>query len=148
MSYHGHPVVDMDTHIREYDDLDRTYKEYIDPGYREAYGQLSQAVASRREAGESTALFMHPRAIVEPSDESRPLGVYDAFGVDVDRPRHQPESRGPKKEPISRNVHWDPSIRLTDMDRAGVDASVMFPSHAASFCTLRDVGFESALHHA
>jgi predicted TIM-barrel fold metal-dependent hydrolase len=34
------------------------------------------------------------------------------------------------------------------MDQAMIDTSVMFPSHAASYCTLREVGFESALHRA
>ena len=34
------------------------------------------------------------------------------------------------------------------MDKAGIDMSVIFPSHATSYVTLRDVGFESALQHA
>lgn len=45
-------------------------------------------------------------------------------------------------------MNWDPVIRLKDMDAAGIDSSVIFPSHAASYCVLRDVGFESALHRA
>jgi hypothetical protein len=149
MSVNGHTVVDMDSHIREYADVDRTYRAYIDPAYGEPFERLSQAVAQRRAAGLSTALFMDPQAIIEPSDESRPLGVYDTFGVVDKRPeRHQAESRGPRREPIPREVHWDPSLRLRDMDRAQIDVSIMFPSHAASYCTLRDVGFETALHQA
>lgn len=150
MAYNGQTVVDMDSHVREYEDLDRTYRAYIDPEYREAFEGLSLAVARRRDAGLSTALFMNPMAIVEPTDESRPLGVHDSFeaGPERSRPPTKAEARGPDREPIRREVHWDPQVRLTDMDRADIDISVMFPSHAASFCALRDVGFEGALHRA
>ncbi len=150
MSVGGSPVVDMDSHIREYADLDRTYREYIDPAYREPYERLSTAVARRREAGLPTALFMDPQAIIEPANELRPLGVYDTFGLEPERnrPRHQPESRGADRERIPVEVHWDPEVRLAGMDRARIDISVIFPSHAASYCALRDVGFESALHRA
>jgi predicted TIM-barrel fold metal-dependent hydrolase len=34
------------------------------------------------------------------------------------------------------------------MDTAGIDVGIQFPSHSPSFCTLHDVGFESALHRA
>ena len=98
MSVNGHIVVDMDSHVREYADVDRTYTEYIEPAYREAFGKLSRAVAGRREAGRSTALFMHPEAIIVPSDESRPLGVYDTFGQVEETPRdatrHEPAGDG------------------------------------------------------
>src|SRR5262244_1287310 len=79
MSFNGYTVVDADSHIREYIDVDRTYREHIDPEYREPFEKLSAAVAKRREAGQSTDLFMGPNAIIEPSDEWRPLGVYDNF---------------------------------------------------------------------
>jgi hypothetical protein len=46
MSYNGHLVIDMDSHIRQYWDLDRTYKEYMDPKYRETYRQFSEAANS------------------------------------------------------------------------------------------------------
>jgi len=72
MSSDGYRVIDTDSHIREYVDVDRMYGPYIDPEYRESYGRLSLAVAKRREAGRPTALFMHPEAIIETSDESRP----------------------------------------------------------------------------
>ena len=44
MSYNGHLVIDADCHIREYADLDRTFRDNIDPRYREAYERLSEAV--------------------------------------------------------------------------------------------------------
>src|SRR4026208_2208459 len=140
MSYNGLTVIDADSHIREYVDVDRTYREYFDAKYRAAFEQLSRAVAKRRDAGLPTDLFMHPQAIIEPSDEYRPLGVYDTFGVE--RPTVARVNRG---NGIPQAVNWDPAIRLKDMDEAGIDSSVIFPSHAASYCILRDVGFESAL---
>jgi uncharacterized protein len=151
MAVHGHPVIDMDSHLREYADIDRTYADYIDPAYREPFQRLSRAVAKRREAGLPTQLFMHPQAVIEPSNESRPLGAYDTFGVvdeERNRTRHQEAARDPSKPPIPSAVHWDPAIRLEHMDRAHIDISLMFPSSATSYCTLRDVGFESALHSA
>ncbi len=150
MSLNGHIVVDMDSHIREYEDVDRTYGPYIDPKYRASFEQLSQAVAQRREAGRPTALFMHPEAIIVPSDAPRPLGVSDTFGVNqtrrVSTKAEERTDRG--REPVPREVHWDPGIRLKDMDRAGVDVSLIFPSHSPSYSALRDVGLEFALHQA
>jgi len=147
----GHVVVDMDSHIREYADVDKIYPNYIDPGYRQSFDRLSKAVHERRAAGRPTQLFMHPQAVIEPSNESRPLGTYDVFGVideERNKSRHQEAARGPNKPAIPTEVHWDPSIRLRDMDRARIDLSVLYPSSATSFCALRDVGFESALHQA
>src|SRR2546422_2161225 len=143
MSYQGFTVIDADSHFREYLDVDRTYRDNIDPEYREAFEWLSSAVAKRRAAGQPTDLFMGPMAIIEPSDEWRPLGVYDTFGAE--RPT---ETRLKRQTAIPREVNWEPALRLKDMDRAGIHASVIFPSHAASYCALRDVGFESALHRA
>ena len=49
---------------------------------------------------------------------------------------------------IDNACNWDPAIRLRDMDKAGVDVSVMFPSQSDGLCMLNDVGFESAMHRA
>ena len=148
MSLNGHVVIDMDQHIREYVDVDRVYRDNIDPAYRDAFERLSAAVAERREAGQPANLFMHPNAIIEPSDESRPLGMQDTFGTrhGTKAPDRAAPDRGAAE--IPREVHWDPSIRLADMDKAGIDLCVIFPSHATSYVTLRDAGFESALQHA
>jgi hypothetical protein len=76
MSYQGFKVVDADSHFREYLDIERTYRDNIDPEYREAFERLSRAVAARRAAGQSTDLFMGPLAIIEPSDEWRPRSAF------------------------------------------------------------------------
>src|SRR2546430_6880508 len=49
---------------------------------------------------------------------------------------------------IDPACHWDPTIRLRDMEVAGVDISVMFPSQSDGLCMLNDVGLESAMHRA
>ena len=48
MSYKGHVVVDTDCHLREYWELDRTYKDTMDPEYRDKYARFSEAVRSRQ----------------------------------------------------------------------------------------------------
>ena len=55
MGYSGHSVIDMDCHIYQAWDLDRTYKDNIAPEYREKYARFSEAVrgcaTSARRAG-------------------------------------------------------------------------------------------------
>ncbi len=105
MSFNGHVVVDMDQHLREYVDVDRVYRDYIDPEYREAFERLSRAVAERREAGQTTALFMHPQAIIEPSDEARPLGMHDTFGLRHGIPSPSPSTPSRGTNDIPREVN-------------------------------------------
>ena len=75
MSYNGHIVIDMDSHIRQYWDLDLTYKENMDPEYRETYRRFSETSrAHQRRPGErGFSEFLWPRPL------TRPLGVYETF---------------------------------------------------------------------
>lgn len=146
MSYNGSVVIDTDSHIREYWELDRTYKDTIEPAYRETYTQFSEVVrGQQRQPGDvGLAQLFWPRT------KARPYGVFEAFEAanGAERSgRYDPTgtSRGYNIDP---SCNWDPSIRLADMAKANVDISVMFPSQADGFCMLRDVGFESALHRA
>jgi len=145
MSYQGHPVVDMDSHIREYEEFERSYGPYIDPAYREQYEALAQAITARQALPGELVLFMNSRAVLSPTPPRRPLGLSDYFPID--RPNPQGSALGQDVE-VDRSCNWDPTIRLKDMDIANVDISVMFPSQADGFCVLRDIGFESALHRA
>ena len=153
MSYNGHLVVDADSHIRQYWDLDRTYKEHMDPAYRETYARFSEASSAlKRRAGDrGFDEFLWPKL------PTRPLGVYEAFdargtidvagggGSAADGGSRSSTSAGIEIDPA---CNWDPAIRLRDMDTAAIDISVVFPSSADSFCALRDAGFEAALHAA
>ena len=145
MSYHGHLVVDTDSHIREYWDLDRTFKGNIDPGYRDLYERFSTAVKARQTAPGGVgfdAFYAHPPL--------RPLGVVDAFNGRAPAP-----TAGQVGAPvrgvvasgrvIDQACNWDPAVRLQDMDTAGIDASVLFPSQMDILCKLHDIGFERAL---
>src|SRR6058998_1128565 len=80
VSYQGHPVIDADSHIREYIDLDRTFKNNIDPEYREAYEDLSRAVKAHQAPGREQVLFMNASSVIGPTAPRRPLGVNDRFG--------------------------------------------------------------------
>ena len=60
MSLNDHLVIDMDQHVREYVDIERVYRGYIDPQFIEPFNRLSEAVAAQREQGLTTNLFMNP----------------------------------------------------------------------------------------
>ena len=90
MSYNGHVVIDMDCHLREYWDLDRTYKPHMDPEYRERYELFSEAARARQlragDVGYNGMLWPRPMA--------RPMGVYDGF--EVERPKSNDGAGSPK----------------------------------------------------
>ena len=65
-------MIDLDSHIVER--ADRFYGDYLDPAYRDAYGQLCDAVARRRRPGNAYSLFGSRTSIVEPIEAGRPLG--------------------------------------------------------------------------
>ena len=77
MSWNGHPVIDLDSHIVER--ADRFYGDYMDPAYRDAYQQLCDAVTRQAEAGNGYSLFGSRTSIVEPIEAGRPLGRRDTF---------------------------------------------------------------------
>ena len=79
MSWNGHPVIDLDSHIVER--ADRFYGDYMDPAYRDAYQQLCDAVTRQAEAGNGYSLFGSRTSIIEPIETGRPLGVRDTFGL-------------------------------------------------------------------
>lgn len=141
MSYNGHLVIDTDCHIFEGWDLDRTFKDNMDPQYREKYAEFSQAVK-----GSSIGLLLWPR------QPARPMGLLDSFagpravGGNGYAAHGSPNTqRGMEIDPA---CNWDPEVRLRDMDRAGIDIGVIFCSYGDGLCRLQDVGFESALHRA
>jgi predicted TIM-barrel fold metal-dependent hydrolase len=147
MTWNGNLVVDMDSHV--YEEADVSYRDYMDPEFREPYERLCTAIARQRAAGQPYSLFMSRHAIMEPADELRPLGMQDTFGlVPERRPLNVEGAETARREPIRREVNFDAVPRLEDMDRAQIDLSVIFPTHASSYCALRDVGFESALYRA
>lgn len=141
MSYNGHSVIDMDCHIFEGWDLDRTFKDNMDPEYREKYAEFSHAVQ-----GSSIGGLLWPR------QPAKPLGVFDSFagprtvGGNAYQAHGSPNtSRGMEIDPA---CNWDAEVRLRDMDKAGIDIGVIFCSYCDGLCRLQDVSFESALNRA
>src|SRR5712691_597776 len=152
MSSNGCPVIDMDCHIMERPE--RMYQDYIDPGYREPYDRLCQAIAKQAEAGFNYSLFGTRHAVIEPIEAGRPLGVRDTFGISPQRGAQKRiikgrEAAAAEAKPLIRpEVNWDVKARLEDMDRASIDVNVLFATYVSSYCALRDVGFENALYRA
>jgi aminocarboxymuconate-semialdehyde decarboxylase len=146
MSYQGYLVIDMDSHIRQYWDLDRTYKENIAPQYRDTYARFSAAAGELKQRAGDRGFS----EFLWPSLPSRPLGVYEAYEVPANGGARTESDRASTNAGVRIDpaCNWDPAVRLRDMDTASIDISVIFPSSADSFCALRDVGFESALHAA
>ena len=147
----GYTVVDMDAHIRER--ADKFFKDYIDPEYRQPFNLLCEAIARQEEKGDRYALFGSTTAVVEQIEAGRALGVRDTFGVtrrsEMEYGRIAfPPGRNDPLPPIRPEDNWDVKARLEDMDKAHVDINVLFPTHASSYCALRDVGFENALYRA
>ena len=151
MGYSGHLVIDMDCHIYQAWDLDRTYKDNVAPEYRERYTRFSEAVraAQRRPGDPGFAELFWPRVpnVLVPT---RPLGVYDAYEVREDTGRDLRIRRAILHDgtEIDPACNWDPDIRVQDMDTADVDISVIFASTVDSLSAMRDVAFEGALHAA
>ena len=150
MSYNGQAVIDTDAHIREYWDLDRTYKEHMDPAYREKYEQFSRAVKAHQRRPGDVGLG----DVLWPRLPGHPMGVYDGFTAQPPERAAGNGDRIPNRAITGRGVeidnscNWDPAVRLRDMDTAGIDISVMFASQSDGYCMLDDVGFESALQRA
>src|SRR5262249_38921476 len=151
MSWNGHPVIDLDSHIVER--ADRFYRDYLDAAYHESYQQLCDAVARQAKAGDGYSLFGSRTSIIEPIEAGRPLGRRDTVGLtrrssmEGGRPAFSPR-RTDAPPPIRPEVDWDAAKRVEDLDLARVDVSVLYPPHVSSYCALRDVGFENALYRA
>ena len=152
MSYSGHAVYDMDSHVREYWELDRTYQSNIDPAYRDKYEDLARVVKAHQKSVGDVGLG----EVLWPLPPRHPMGVYDAFEAERKKAAVRGEAEvgagtGPvttRGLRIDQSCNWDPTIRLRDMDTAGIETSVMFPSQSDGLCTLNDIGFEAAMHLA
>ncbi|HEX9879772.1 MAG TPA: amidohydrolase family protein [Candidatus Binatia bacterium] len=150
MSWNGHKVIDMDTHV--YERPDRMYREFLDPAYQEPYEQLCAAIEKQAENGLSFSLFGTRHAVIEPFEAGRPLGVRDSFGLSRQRgsgKRILREKEAARETQLIRpEVSWDAQARLEDMDRGAIDVNVIYATYVSSYCALRNVGFESALYRA
>ena len=150
MAWNGHVVIDSDSHV--YERADRTYQGYVDPEYQEPYDRLCKAIGKQLAEGRTYALFGTRESILDPFDSGRPMGVPDTFGLTPQRgggsPQDAAEAASEGKLLPREEVSWDAPARLEAMDRAMIDINLMFPTHASSYCCIRDVGFESALYRA
>ena len=81
MAFNGHFVIDADSHIREYWDFDKTYKDNIDPEYRDKYARFSAAVKANQKRTGDVGLG----GVLWPRLPGHPMGIYDAFDAPPER---------------------------------------------------------------
>lgn len=122
------PVISADSHITE---APNTYTDYIDPAYRDVAPTIV-----RDDKG--TDIF-----VVDGMKRSIPLSLVAAAGV----PAEELTATGGRFEDLHRGG-WDPEARLTDQDRDGVSAEVIYPSVGMSICNHPDFDYKKACFDA
>lgn len=125
----GLPVVSADSHITEPPD---TYLERIDAKWKE---QAPHMVDGGEGVGD---LFVIPGM-----SRPVPMGLVAAAG----KPADQIRIVGVKFEDLHRGG-WDPDARLTDQDRDGVAAEVIYPTVGMQLCNHKDFDYKRACFQA
>src|SRR5882757_7542926 len=126
--FNGIKVIDADGHVMEPNEL---YDQYLDSKYKSQLEELKNVAATRR----SKYFFGYFHQL----NTGRPLGV-----AMIDKPLMRTGRKPVGELPDMRGGH-DPSIRIKDMDREGIDVAVLFATVVSSFCALESVEFEVAM---
>ena len=144
MAVSGFTVIDADGHVFETNRLYDLFTErYMAPQYAAAFkALLAKARAAWRRGGEVPTVNIWA---VEGRERvlgwSRPMGPSTATAIDF-------RGGGLKPGTEAAKAPLDPIGRLRDMDREGIDISVIYPSSLASFCALGDTGLEASIYEA
>jgi hypothetical protein len=125
------PVIDADGHVMEPNEL---YDHYLESKYKPDLEELKAIAATRR----SKYFF----GFFHQLETGRPLGI-----ASTDSPLMR-TGRRPQGDSPNPRGGFDPSIRLGDMDREGIDVAVLFATIVSSFCALKSVEFEIAMIRA
>jgi len=123
-----HPIISADSHITE---PPNTYVDYIDPKWRDRAPQL-------REIDGKGAFFF-----IEGMKRPIAMGLIAAAG----RPAEELRQTGTSFEELHRGG-WDPEARMTDQDRDGVAAEVIYPSVGMMLCNHPDFDYKKACFDA
>ena len=124
------PIVSADSHIVEPPEC---YRDFIDPAYRDRAPYL----VDDGKGGEAYAIEGYKRPLE--------IGLMSAAGI--------PDAIMPKVGPHRKfhDMHqsgWDPSTRVEDQKRDGVDAEVIYASVGMVLCNLKDPLYKDACFRA
>jgi len=128
----GFRIIDADGHVTEPATL---YRTHIEPRFRSRVDEL----LTRAGAGN---LGIIPALLPQWRSASRALGEENENSKLTKFPS------GQNHPDASAAGGYDPSERIRDMDREGIDVAVCFATVATSVCGVEEPEFESALAHA
>ncbi len=120
----AYPIISADSHITEPPTM---YADHIDPAFR--------ARAPRVEHVEGAGDMY----VIEGMQTPIPMGIVAAAG----KPAEEIRLMGTRFEELHRGG-WDPEARLTDQDRDGVAAEVLYPTVGMAICNHKDLDYKKA----
>jgi predicted TIM-barrel fold metal-dependent hydrolase len=124
-----YPVISADSHITE---PPNTYTDFIDPAYRQRAPKLV-------DGGEGVGdLF-----VIDGMKRPVPMGLVAAAG----KPAEEIRVTGVRFADLHRGG-WDPDARLSDQDRDGVAAEVIYPTVGMQLCNHDDAAYKKACFDA
>ena len=123
----GYPVISADSHITEHPD---TYVRYIDPKWRDKAPKMISA--------NSGDLF-----VVDGMKRPIAMGLVAAAGKSAE----ELAMDGVRFDELHRGG-WDPVARISDQDRDGVAAEVIYPTVGMVICNHDDFDYKKACFDA
>ena len=123
------PIISADSHITE---PPNTYVDYIDPAWRD---RAPKMVDGGEDVGD---LF-----VIDGMKTPVPMGLVAAAG----KPAEEIRVMGVRFDDLHRGG-WDPEARLSDQDRDGVAAEVIYPTVGMQLCNHRDADYKKACFDA
>lgn len=124
----AYPVISADSHITE---APGTYLDNIDPAYRDR----APRIVNTETHGD---VF-----VIDGMAKPVPLGLVAAAG----KPAEEIRVTGSRFEDLHRGG-WDPEARMSDQDRDGVAAEIIYPSVGMQLCNHPDADYKKACFDA
>lgn len=124
----SYPVISADSHITE---PPNCYVDHIDPAYRD----IAPRIVHDEERGDVYQ--------VDGMKSTIAMGLVAAAG----KPAEELTRNGAKFEELHRSG-WDSTVRLSDQDRDGVSAEVIYPTIGMVLCNHSDVDYKKACFDA
>ncbi len=118
------PIISADSHITE---PPNTYLDHIDPKWRDK--------APHMEHNEKLGDIY----VVDGMSNPIPMGLVAAAG----KPAEEIRISGVLFEELHRSG-WDPTARVADQERDGIDAEILYPTVGMALCNHKDFDYKKA----